>query len=351
MDPIEKAIRNAFEKGNAEDRDFREKVYRSAFAALDRALKANPNLTVEAAINRRKALQAKIAEIETEFVPVAAAVDPAGNGGFEPSLDDVRPGNRGRGAAAPDISIERRNDSGRRKAVRADSLAVEGERDERRARRGFRIPFGRIFVTTTVIAALGIGGWWALQTGMFKSAAQRDTSVRNPMRTTTSEDFIPENEGAPIKPGQVDPSRNWIDVFSPADAASVTAPGQTSAQVMQDASGSFLRIRSGGSDEAVLFDVGQGVLEKLAGKMATFDIIARGADGQATQMSVDCNFGELGGCGRKRYAVGYDRGDYLFELDFRSKNPGSGGTIAVNSDVGGQGKQVDVYEIRVSVSE
>ena len=35
LDPIEKAIRNAFEKGNAEDRVFRERVYRSAFAALD----------------------------------------------------------------------------------------------------------------------------------------------------------------------------------------------------------------------------------------------------------------------------------------------------------------------------
>jgi hypothetical protein len=350
LDPIEKAIRSAFEKGNAEDRDFREKVYRSAFAALDRALKANPNLTVEAAINRRKALQAKIAEIETEFTLAVAAVDPAGNS-FEPSLDDVRPGSRGRDAAAPDISIERRNANGHRKAVRTDSLAVEGERDERRARRGFRIPFGRIFVTATVIAAVGIGGWWAFQTGMFKSAAERDTSVRNPARTTAGEDFIPENEGAPIKQGQVDPSRNWIDVFSPADATGVTAPGQTSAQVMQDGSGSFLRIRSGGSDEAILFDVGQGVLEKLAGKVATFDIIARGADGQATQMSVDCNFGELGGCGRKRYAVGDGRGDYLFELDFRSKNPGSGGTIAINSDVGGRGKPVDVYEIRVSVSE
>ncbi len=35
MDPIEKAIRNAFEKGNADDRAFRERVYRSAFAALN----------------------------------------------------------------------------------------------------------------------------------------------------------------------------------------------------------------------------------------------------------------------------------------------------------------------------
>ncbi|TIT23575.1 MAG: hypothetical protein E5W70_07425, partial [Mesorhizobium sp.] len=74
MDAIEKAIRNAFEKGNADDRAFRERVYRSAFAALDRALQANPNVTVEVAIKRRKAVQAKITEIESEFLPAVADV-------------------------------------------------------------------------------------------------------------------------------------------------------------------------------------------------------------------------------------------------------------------------------------
>ena len=69
MDAIEKAIRNALEKGDAEDRAFREKVYRSAFAALERALQANPSVTVETAIRRRKGLQAKITEIEAEFLP------------------------------------------------------------------------------------------------------------------------------------------------------------------------------------------------------------------------------------------------------------------------------------------
>ena len=94
MDPIEKAIRNAFEKGNAEDRAFREKVYRSAFAALDRVLQANPNVTVEAAISRRKAVQAKITEIESEFLPAVPDVTlppenvvPAGNGAPAPGVE------------------------------------------------------------------------------------------------------------------------------------------------------------------------------------------------------------------------------------------------------------------------
>ncbi|TGV50515.1 hypothetical protein EN784_53160, partial [bacterium M00.F.Ca.ET.141.01.1.1] len=94
MDAIEKAIRNAFEKGNAEDRAFREKVYRSAFAALDRVLQANPNVTVEAAISRRKAVQAKITEIESEFLPAVPDVTlppenvaPAGSAAPAPGVE------------------------------------------------------------------------------------------------------------------------------------------------------------------------------------------------------------------------------------------------------------------------
>ena len=69
LDVIEKAIRSALEKGDADDRAFREKVYRSAFAALERALEANPDLAPEIAGKRRSDLQAKITEIETEFIP------------------------------------------------------------------------------------------------------------------------------------------------------------------------------------------------------------------------------------------------------------------------------------------
>ncbi|MGB3390015.1 MAG: hypothetical protein WBA88_18765, partial [Pseudaminobacter sp.] len=148
-----------------------------------------------------------------------------------------------------------------------------------------------------------------------------------------------------------DLDRDWINVFSPSDATMVSAPGETTAEVMQDESGSFLRIRSGEAGSSILFDIGQGVLESLAGKKATFDIVARAEEGKETEMSVDCNFGELGDCGRKRYAVGYEKGDYLFEVDFGGKQPGAGGTIAINSDFANEGRAVDIYEIKVSVSQ
>lgn len=398
MDPIEKAIRNAFEKGNAEDRVFRERVYRSAFAALDRVLQANPNITVEAAIGRRKAVQAKIAEIESEFLPAIPDVTlppenvaPAGNAApgprvdypaasTAPSVDAPRPPSQT--APSPSITVDGpvQSDASDRPRSRvlprvpdimpdetalpdAPSLddspgapvgngaQVAPDRDERRIR-GRRLPLTAIFVVATLLAALGIGGYFASQTGVFKTAAQLDTGPPEPTPTLDSEDSSqPGDTGSPQKPGEADQSKNWITIFSPADPTHVSTPSDAGADVMKDDTGQFLRIRSGASGSAIAFDVGLGVLEKLAGKHAMFDIIARSEEGKETQISVDCNFGDLGDCGRKRYAVGHERNEYLFDLQFADKHPGAAGTIAVNSDFDQKGKSVDIYEIRVSIAQ
>ncbi|MBZ9907729.1 hypothetical protein LB557_17105 [Mesorhizobium sp. BR115XR7A] len=379
MDAIEKAIRNALEKGNAEDRAFRERVYRSAFAALDRALQANPGVTVEVAIKRRKAIQAKITEIESEYLPAVPGVAPqidapaveaaagaapaveAGprasspavtvDGPGQPASDaprsrvlpvvpDIMPDATLPGAPAIDMSVP---------ASSGAATEVAPDRDERRIR-GRRLPLTAIFFTVTLLAAIGIGLYFAMQTGVFKTAAQLNTAPPEAPPTVEDDDFTPaDGANAPAKPGAADLSRDWINVFSPSDPTHVAAPSDAKAEVMKDDSGPFLRIQSGASGSAIAFDVGQGVLEKLAGKHAVFDIIARAEDGKDTQISVDCNFGELGDCGRKRYAVGQQKNEYLFDVKFPGKHPGSAGTIAINSDFDKQGKAVDVYEIRVSV--
>ncbi|SFN76815.1 hypothetical protein SAMN03159463_00516 [Mesorhizobium sp. NFR06] len=398
MDAIEKAIRNAFEKGNAEDRAFRERVYRSAFAALDRVLQANPNVTVEAAITRRKAVQAKITEIESEFLPAvpdvtlppenvasagnaakgqradapAASPAPWVDAPLPPSQTASSPSITVDGPVQPDASdLPRSRVLPRVPDIMPDETAlpdapllddspgapvgngaeVAPDRDERRIR-GRRLPLTAIFVVATLLAAVGIGGYFAIQTGVFKTAAQLDTGPPEPTPTLDSEDSSqPAEAGSPQKPGEADQSKNWINVFSPADPTHVSAPSDAGAEVMKDDTGQFLRIRSGASGSAIAFDVGQGILEKLAGKHAMFDIVARSEEGKETQISVDCNFGDLGDCGRKRYAVGHERNEYLFDVQFPNKHPGAAGTIAVNSDFDKQGKSVDIYEIRVSIAE
>ena len=409
MDAIEKAIRNAFEKGNAEDRAFRERVYRSAFAALDRVLQANPGVTVEAAMKRRKAVQEKIAEIESEFLPAvpdvtlptqdaaqaqgtaqtqgavqtqgaaqtqdavqapgateAPAIDaPTGvaagpspaivvDGPVQPDASDAP---RSRvlpvvpdimpDAALPGVPAIDMADSAPAEAA----TEVAPDRDERRIR-GRRLPLTAIFFGVTLLAAAGIGLYFAVQTGVFKTPAQLNTAPPEPPPTVDDDDFTPPADtNAPQQPGNPEQAREWINVFTPTDPTHVATPSDATADVVQDDAGPVLRIRSGASGSAVSFDVGQGVLEKLAGKHAVFDIIARAEDGKDTQISVDCNFGDLGDCGRKRYAVGQQRNEYLFDVKFPDKPPGAAGSIAINSDFDKQGKSVDIYEIRVSIAQ
>ena len=369
MDAIETAIRNAFERGDAKDRAFREEVYRKAFAALDRALQANPELTVEAAIRRRKVLQEKIVEIESEYLPGAAPAVPeprvepprrerdplAGpvavrmESGPAPEIDWPADADfaDASDSAGPDLGQLDMRDERRMARAPAGAVSVEADPDPVRARR--RRPYAYVFVAATLAAVIGIGLVFAWRTGLFLSQEERDTSVPNPPSAEV-EDYAPDAAEPPALSSEPDPQRDWITIFAPDDATAVSAPGDTAADAMQDESGAFLRISSGSSGAAVVFDVGQGVLESIAGRRATFNIVARAAEGEATEMAVDCNFGELGDCGRRRYAVGYEPSDYLFELTMPDRQPGAGGTIAINSDFSGGGKGVDIYGIKVAIS-
>ena len=377
MDPVEKAIRNALEKGNAEDRAFREKVYRSAFAALERATQSHPELTVETAIKRRQSLQAKITSIESEYLPAApalpvhpgevptvsldepqAAADapavdaPAAEAGGDTAPSVALDGEPEPTADAPAVDVGPGPEAEPVLAGSAPAATVAPDRDERRARK--RRPLAAAFVVLTLLSAAAIGGWWAYQTGLLKLP---EAPSAPPEIVQEGEDFDPAEE-MPLQPGEpgtvgegTQELRNWITVFSPDDPSAVNAPSGATAEVSEDESGQYMRIRSGTTGAAVVFDVGQGILEQIAGKKAVFDISARAEDGTQTQISISCDFGEMGDCGRKRYAVGYERGEYLFDVQWPAQRPGAGGSIAVNSDFSNEGKAVDIYEIRVSVVE
>ncbi len=392
LDPIEKAIRNALAKGDAEDRAFREKVYRSAFAALERATQSQPELTVETAINRRRSLQAKVTSIESEYIPAlqpepetspveseevslqgmarnddvapdAAVPDVVHDGQTPGPAEPVAPPIRletspafGQNAATRrepevDVGVAAVSRPGPAGKARTANASVSADRDETRSRPR-RGPFAAMFIAVTLFAAVAMAGWWAFQVGLFKLPSEIDTSVPNPPKVVDGEDFNPE-EATPglSEPGKADDLRNWITVFSPSDASSVNAPSGATAQVSNDESGNFLRIRSGPSGSAVIFDVGQGILEQLAGGKAVFDIVARSEGGKQTEISISCDFGELGDCGRKRYVVGYERAEYLFDVEFPPGRPGAGGSIAINSDFANSGNAVDIYQIRVSVTK
>lgn len=349
MDSIEKAIRSAFAKGDPGDRAFREKVYRSAFGALDRSLSANPNMTEAIAQRRRETLLAAITAIETEFVPARPAAAPAQSstpssapGPARPPQFAARPQVEPPVApdvAAPSLDGERRPGSGRmagrsdrktaRQAGSAEVPLREGRRE--RPRRRLRLIGPLVFLLLAGLAGAAL--WWLAVSG------EGERLLAPPPQTG-------EN-GGPRIPGNADTFEGWIDIFTAADPTTVTAPGDTQAEVVEEDGARFIRIRSGASGSPVLFDVGQGVLEDIAGRRAVFNIVAQAREGEETQIAVDCELGQLGDCGRKRYAVGPAREEYLFEVDLPSQRPDAGGVIAINPDVEGRGRAVDIHAIRV----
>lgn len=342
MDAIEKAIRQAFEKGDARDRAFREKVYRSAFSALERTLSARTEMAEDAKRVRRERLQAKITEIETEFMPARQAAAPVPQAEPRPAPAPMPPLSR---RAAPTVAADlspHLEPEDRRTAPRKPS-ARDNARRIRAALPRKRRPFAMLFLVATLVAFFGIGAWWSITSGLFLSSEQRDTSVPNPPLRLEEEDYAGD------APSGSRPTGNWITVFSPTDPTTVAAPGNASADVMQEEGRALIRINSD-ADTAIVFDVGQGVLETLAGKRAMFSVDARAQDGEETQISISCHFGSLGGCGRTRYVVGATRSDYLFEVDLPEGNPGSGGTIAIVPDIDGQRRALDIFGIRAAVA-
>ncbi len=390
MEGVEKAIRTALEKGDAEDREFREKIYRSAFAALERVLTANTAISQESADARRDGLKSKISSIESEFLPaVAMPSAPAPAQPVQPkpvtpvlpeaSIPVGLPGDP-RPAAPPPVPEV---DTGASPSLDSDSISLSeaeltpdrepeisiGAADVRRAtpaldipapkpgerpRPARRRPFAMIFLFATLIAAAGIAYWWTMDSGILKSSEERDTSVPNPPKSLQEESFRPaESSRPPLLQGEAESQRDWVTIFTPADPTSVNASAGTLADIVREGDETFLRVQSTAAGEAgsINIDIGQGLLEQLAGNGVLFSIKARSDADQPTEISISCDFANLGNCGRRRFEVGISAEDYLFEINLPDVTPGSGGSLTINPDFSNQNRAVNVFQVRVAPVE
>lgn len=420
MNPIEKTIRSALERGDADDRAFREKVYRSVFAALEKSIAANPDLPDEAVHHRREMLKASIRTVEQEFVAAFEPEEPvepeeftevpaAPDHSFEPFPQAPARGTEPRSSWAaasnryyedeshpapaahprkrreapatrpapqprfddeaiplPDIEPRRSRDAdefgmadpglgglaARRDARNGDRRFHDRGIDDGQPRRRRGRVFVMLFLAVTVIASGVMGVWWAMDSGLFLSAEERDTSVPNPPLTLEDEEFQPDGP-PPLSDQQVADGRgdDWITVFTPTDPTRVLTLSGGTAQVIEIEGGMALRIRSSSPDEPVRFEVGEGVLQNIAGRRAVFNIKARTDPGKETQILVTCDFGPLGDCGRNRYVVSPENRDFAVGLDIPDIRPTGAGNIAIVTDFGNGGRSVDIIEISVAVPE
>ncbi|MFC6491109.1 hypothetical protein ACFP9U_24420, partial [Nitratireductor sp. GCM10026969] len=198
---------------------------------------------------------------------------------------------------------------------------------------GRRRLFSIALAAAALIAVSAVGGWFLFSGGP-PSEATPDTAG--------------QDRGEPGR--DIQASGDWITVFSPNDPTTARAGGGTSAEAIEEEGEAFMRI-GGGPEARISFDIGQGILERLAGERVVFSLSARAQEGEETQISIACDFGTLGNCARRRYVVGPSRTDYLLETELPDRQPSGGGTITVVPDMEGEGRALDVFSVRVATAE
>ncbi|TMV06153.1 hypothetical protein [Brucella haematophila] len=341
MDSIERAIRNAFAKADAYNPATRQRIYESAWGAHERALAANTALSDAQKEQRRQKLKDAISDIEQEFSAPRQSEEQGEPSLDAPHRDDPVLGGAAAVGGAPALDTgDIRSRASKKKGGSAD-LGYEGgvSRKEKRGKKKRHSPFYSYGIPALVLFV-------AVMIGYSLYSSFIDLS-----RGPSSSPLHSDGGGAPLKDGEEPGGAKWITIFQPSEATRMSVQGSATAEILRDGPSSFARVKSSGEGDTVKFDVGEGILDQLAGKTATFDIIAKADGGKITQMSVSCDFAGFGDCGRRRYDVGESRNDFLFDLDFAGgKKAGRAGVITINSDLSGSGKPVDIYEIRVSTN-
>ena len=411
MSGLETAIRSALDRSDRANPEIRARIYQSARQALEAGLRKQDITDINVVSAQRQRLEETIRHIEAEErvrPPEEIAVSPElGAGLVSPSVARPAPEQPAqqhepvmsvRGETRdPPLSAHTSSpveseaseppasagDFGDMRAGPADHLGADSDirpaaaatpanarsmnfKPERAAvRRKPRKFFSRLLVFCILLAFLGMGAWWIKTSGVLMSAAQRDTSVRNPPAHVDSQDFSGDNSdddtadddnSGPVNPGlaTIDPqnrfSEEWIEVLKPTEASKVAAGTQAKAENVSENEGPAVRLTSlsSGSDGNASVEVPVTMLQQMAGKPSTIALTLQSTSDVPTQITVECDFGSLGSCGRHRFTASRQKTDALFQVHYdRSLAPTSPGRLIINSDLDGKARGINIYAIRV----
>jgi cytoskeletal protein RodZ len=385
------------ERSDRANPEIRARIYQSARQALEAGLRKQDITDIGIISAQRQRLEATIRAIEGEerARPPETPVLPEVEAPYVPSATPQQPMQQ-RQEQEPVMSVRDRSDAaetpvpvepaapesdfGDMRAGPADHLGADS--DERQAaaptatrsmnfkperaafRRKPRKFFSRLLVFCILLAFLGVGVWWIKTSGVFMTAAQRDTSVPNPPAHVDSQDFNGNNNdtsddddnSGPANPGlaTIDPqnsfSEEWIEIFKPTDLAKVVSGTQAKAENVSENDGPAVRLTSqtNAADGNASVEVPVNLLQQLAGKSSTVALTLQSTSDAPTQITVECDFGSLGSCGRHRFEVTRQKADALFQVRYdRSLAPTAPGHLIINSDVDGKARGINIYAIRV----
>jgi hypothetical protein len=365
LSELENALRNALAKGDASNPEFRQRVYRAAATALERTLASRTESDTESLASQKQKLAEAIRSTEALYKP--AAVPPTTRPELKPDMPEIepeaRPGSaRGREpepqfetlhaeprvdrappeALSPKVEIEDRRGAGR--PVSAKASAKPAAR---------RAPFAIMLSLVVGLGLVVIGGWWIVSTGVLQTASERDTSVPNPPLQLDDESFEtmrdPGTSSAPALISSGDSADSgWVTLFQPSNPTTISLSGGASADVDGDSFGQFARVLTPGAESEISIDIPSGTLESLSGRTAQFSIIARSDDNAPTQMSVSCDFAELGDCGRWRFSVTQTDNEFLFRVELPSASRVTkAGSLRINTDIESGVRVVKLSGVRV----
>lgn len=374
---LETAIRNALARSERANPEVRARIYQSARNALEAGLRKQEINDPETVAAQRHRLEATIHQIEAEErAALPAARD--GQARVEPVVESVEPERRaghepetglraGEPAAAAPVS-GRSDDIGDIRPAREDGFAKGatsagttasarsgGEaadfRPERvakaRKRRGRLFSF--LLVAATLLAAFGTAAWWVRTSGLLNILDESD----GPSATVAGENFTGED---PIKKALDTQNRfssDWRPVFSPEETARLSAGPEGRFESVGTNEGPAVRVTSASAERegAVLIEVAPDLLGEMSGKKSTVALTLQSVNGKPVQVSVECAFSTMGGCGRHRFTVA-ERTDVLFQVEFdRSLSPSEPGHLVLNSDITGGGAGVNLFAARILPGE
>lgn len=142
-------------------------------------------------------------------------------------------------------------------------------------------------------------------------------------------------------------SGEWTVAFEPGDAIP-DAGGAVEFEEIEDQGRPALRVTSvsAGEDGELRIPLGETAVDLMRAGPVLLALTVHSSE-EPTQIYVRCEIaGVSEGCGRRRFDVGIESVDVLFDLDAQAMT-GSDAVLILNSDVEGEGKPVTLYSVRL----
>lgn len=374
MSNFEAALRGALSKGDIGDSVFRRKVYEAAASAVQRSLGAKSGTPQHAVESQNRKLALAIRKIEAELKDGTYPVQPVASPTPQPTEPPIAAsraptpnirdelGLRDAPTQAPQSIPLVHNEDGPPKSriyvepkAEPEPTAQDAPLQDKPQKKQ-RAPYAKFLTGAVVVSLIGVGILWALSTGIFQSAEERDTSVPNPETVLESESFISRDPGTANAPQTLQTRTadgdGWVTMFSPGDPTAIKLIGGATANVESDPFGDYALLATPSEGAEIQIDIPLNVLSNGIGNTLQVSLRARSDEGLPTQISVTCDLMELGDCGRRRFDVGQAESEFLVQIDLtQAQSTPTSAMIKIITDMQNTGRAIKLLEARIRIAQ